>query len=174
MPNTVEVDATPLIGGDAYDGKPKNHYIALIKGPGDRFSLDRSFIKREYVPSDDETLLIVPERTGVYEVRDYPDGKMKRTRYFQVRSGAMAALEILNDDDVLEAVNDSMQGRWSDMAISPEKAEASNGKPVADTLEVMTMIDDAEQELVTAFENGLDEEDVRMQMDRIRRVVERL
>jgi len=174
MPNTVEVDATPLVGGDAYDGKPKNHYVALIKGPGDRFALERSFIKREYVPSDEETLIIVPDRTGVYEVRDYPDGKMKRTRYFQVKNGVMAVLDILNDEDVLEAVDSSFNGMWSDFAQNTEAAENGAGKPVADTLEVMTMIDDAENELVTAFESGLDEEDVRMQMDRIRRVVERL
>ena len=174
MPNTVEVDATPLVGGDAYDGKPKNHYVALIKGPGDRFSLERSFVRPSYLDSDDVTAIIMPERTGVYEVRDYPGGTSKRTRYYQVKNGAMALLDVLNDEDVLDAVETAKVGAWSDFAINAEAAENGAGKPVADTLEVMSTIDDAEEQLVQAFNEGLDEEDVRMQMDRIRRVVERL
>lgn len=151
---------------DSY-GNSKRPYVAMIRGEGQQYRLDRSFLKNKI----DAEGAHLPDRNGVYEVRDYPDGG-KRTRYYQVMDGAAQLLDTLSDDEVLEAVEASDSNVWADTVAAGATAEASVSA-VADTLEVLETIDATEREMVEAFRNG-DEEDVGMLMDRIRRVVERL
>ena len=153
--------------------KQKTPYLAVIVGAGTRYKLERSFVKKSLT---DEGYLKLPDRNGVYEVRDYPDAQ-PRTRYLQVLDGAARMLDPLNDDDVLAAVDASARRLWaeavkSDASMARDLAQAN----VADTIDVLETIDQVEKDLVASFngEFGLDEEDVRMALDKIRRVVEKL
>lgn len=165
----IELDLTTV--ADPYGGKEKGPYVAMITGPGTRYALERSFVKWKNLYTQDEGLRL-PNRDGVYEVRDYPqNGTEKRVRYYQVMGGAAGLLETLNDDDVLNAVEQSADGEWANELIS---GGSSPGRSVASTSDVLEAVDAAEEELVSAFNDGLDEEDVRMALDKIRQVVERL
>lgn len=158
---------------DPYGGKSKGPYVAMITGPGTRYALERSFVKWKNLFTQDEGLRL-PNRDGVYEVRDYPaNGTEKRVRYYQVMGANAALLETLNDDDVLESVEKSADGHWSEYIQGAiDGVPAANG--VASTSDVLEAVDQAEASLVEAFNDGLDEEDVRMALDKIRQVVERL
>lgn len=164
----IELSLTEV--NDAFGGKPKGPYVAMITGPGTRYALERSFVKWKNLYTQDEGLRL-PNRDGVYEVRDYPqNGVEKRVRYYQVMGGAAGLLETLNDDDVLNAVERSADGEWADELISGNGTSTN----VASTSDVLEAVDSAEEALVEAFNDGLDEEDVRMALDKIRQVVERL
>ncbi len=147
---------------NSYNHKEMKPYVALIKGPGDRFALDRSFLKGRII--DEEVRL--PDRDGVYEVRDYPGGN-SRTRYFQVMDAAVLALETLNDEDVLDAVSKSDAGEWGPVV---SRGQQRDGTPE----DVLMVLEACEQNLLEMISDGIDEEDVRMEMDRIRQAIERM
>jgi hypothetical protein len=158
----IEVSDAEFI--DPRYGKVKRPYVAVIKGPGQEYALDRSFTKVKPV----DGAIALPKRDGVYEVRDYPDQKA-RTRYFQVMGAAVREMQTLGDDDVLEAVAFAQNAVWHTSTDVP----AEQG--VASTSDVLEVIDQAEVDLVKlSVEGSFDEEDIAMVVDKIRRVVERL
>ena len=145
---------------DDYKGKEVGSYVAQIVGPGTRWPLERKFLRVK--PSAGSATL--PHRDGVYEVRDFVAGS-KRVRYFQVHDGAMRLIEAPSDDDVLDAVDSAASGEWWEGA-----EDAPDG--VASTMDVLEALD----RCVAAVESNdvLDKEDVLMELDKVRRVVERL
>ncbi len=157
----IEVSDAEFV--DSY-GKVKRPYVAVIKGPGQQYALDRGFTRVKPV----DGAVSLPKRDGVYEVRDYPD-RNPRTRYYQVLGTAIRQMETLGDEDVLDAVAAAARGEWAVATAVP----AEQG--VASTLEVLEVVDQAEVALVKlSAEGSFDEEDIAMVIDKIRRVVERL
>jgi hypothetical protein len=161
--DAIEVSGNIFI--DSRYGKQKHAYVAHIKGPGQEYALDRSFTKGRIA----ENLAALPKRDGVYEVRDYPDNT-PRTRYYQVRGLEYREMETLGDDDVLDAVEASARGEWA--VASDVPAELG----IASTAEAMESLDECEINLIESFKRGLglDEEDIAMEIDKVRKVLERL
>jgi len=164
----IEVSGNVFV--DTRYGKQKNAYVAMIKGPGQEYALERSFTKGRI----SEGLAVLPHRNGIYEVRDYPDNTA-RTRYFQVMGLEYRELETLGDDDVLDSVEAAQRNEW---AVSSDVPAG-----IASTSEVLEALDEAEKELTDGVQklrqdydgsSMFDEEDVGMAIDKIRKVVERL
>jgi hypothetical protein len=162
--NGLAVTASIDEGYDAYKGKALRPYVAHIKGPGQRFSLDRSFLRVKPELSGDTHVVLLPARNGIYEVRDYPETQ-KRTRYYQVNGGKARYMYAPDDDEVLEAVECARQGEWS--MVSAAAADT----PMTTPEDAIKALD----ECVQALENdNIDKEDVLMELDKVRRVLEQM
>lgn len=158
MNSTIEMTEERVF--DAYKGKDVGPYVAIIRGPGDRYALERSFLRIK--PVNGEATL--PAKDGVYEARDFVAGS-KRVRYFQVRDGVAKQLVTPSDEDVLDAVEASADGVWYSLTDGGSDATAS-------TTDVMLALDECQKE-IEAME-PLDKEEVLMHLDKVRIVVERL
>lgn len=164
MTTTLEVSNEKV--WDERKGKEVGPYVAVIVGPGTRFALERSFLRWSTIHKQAGQITLPHNKEAVYEVRDFVDGS-KRVRYFQVHDAAVRPIETATDEDVLDAVDAAMSAVWWEGATNGTEDGA-----IASTLDVLEALD----RCIASIENGddYDKEDVLMELDKVRRVVERL
>lgn len=165
MSRTVQLDTETAVL-NTWSGKMQKPYVARVSGPDAQWVFKRSFLR----PKMADGVVELPTREGVYEVRDFFEGE-KRLRYFQVLDGFARELNTPSPEEVLDAAEISVPARsWHVLARVGVDDIPEND--VASTLDVMTAIDEAEQTLKEL--GSVDLEDALMELDKIRRVAERL
>jgi hypothetical protein len=172
----IEVREPPEGAVNRY-GKRMRVYVARVRGPDERWVIERSFTRVKV----EDGAVTLPSRDGVYEVRDYPERVDRfditigepalnvRDRYYQVMDGAVVELSDLcpSLDDVLDAVDAATEGRWYIQgALAPVQEGDGPAPTVADALEALDLC-------VQRLRSGeCDAEDACMELDRVRRVLE--
>lgn len=153
-------------------GKQIKPYIAKVSGEDEKWVLARSFLR---VKPDSSGEMTLPQKDGVYEVRDYPAGPgvqyEKRNRYFQVigQNAVDITDDALDTDAVLDAVEASATGVWYAMG---------NGSPAAGRPTAREALDELNRVMETfRMVKGdvlMDSEDVCMELDHVRVLLERM